>query len=294
MNGGPHVIQLKPLITAIGCLKKTGDHIFSSNRGALEMKNFVNHALKKLRGGNLAIGISIRQWRTTDIGRLLKPTDVDWVNIDMEHGSMTVDQTAALAIACQDSNITPLVRVPGLEHHHATRVLDNGAMGVIFPHVETPEDAARLVGYCKYPPVGHRSVVGRMVHFDYRAIPSNEIAEKANLETMVVIMLETPKGIDNANAIAAVPGVDVITIGPGDLSAEMGIPGQFDDPQFLDAIAANIAACKRHGVIAGCGNGPRPELVRTFIEEGVRYVQAGGDVNFMAAGAAGAVKSFRR
>ena len=257
------------------------------------MSNFENHALNKMRGGKLAIGISLRQWRTSDIGRLLSSTGVDWVNIDMEHGAMTVDQAAALAIACQDAGITPLVRVPGLEHHHASRVLDNGAMGIIFPHVETPEDAARLVGYCKYPPVGHRSVVGRMVHFDYRAVAPSEIAERANRETLVAIMLETPKGIANADAIAAVPGVDVITIGPGDLTAEMGIPGEFDNPQFLDAIAANIAACQRHGVIAGCGNGPSPELVRAFIEEGVRYAQAGGDVNFIAAGAAQAVKSFR-
>lgn len=257
------------------------------------MSEFVNHALQKMRNNDLAIGISLRQWRTTDIGRLLSPTGVDWVNIDMEHGAMSVDQAAALAIACQDAGISPLVRVPGLEHHHATRVLDNGAMGIIFPHVETAEDAARLVGYCKYPPIGHRSVVGRMVHFDYRAVPAAEFTERANRETLVAIMLETPKGIANAEAIAAVPGVDVITIGPGDLTAEMGIPGQFDNPQFLDAMATNITACQRHGIVAGCGNGPRPELVRTFIEEGVRYVQAGGDVNFVSAGAAQAVASFR-
>ena len=257
------------------------------------MSEFRNHALAKMRAGELGVGISLRQWRTTDIGRLLAPTGIDWVNIDMEHGAMTVDQAAALAIACQDAGITPLVRVPGLERHHATRVLDNGAMGIIFPHVETPEDAARLAGYCKYPPVGHRSLVGRMVHFDYRAVPPAEVAERANKETLVAIMLETPKGIANAEAIASVPGVDVITIGPGDLTAEMGIPGKFSDARFLDAVAANIAACQKHGVIAGCGNGPSSDLVKTFIKDGVRYVQAGGDVNFIANGAVAAVKSFR-
>lgn len=256
------------------------------------MSEFRNHALARMRAGELAVGVSLRQWRTGDIGRLLAPTGVSWVNIDMEHGAHSVDQAAALAVACQDAGVTPLVRVPGLEHHHATRVLDNGAMGIIFPHVETAEDAARLVGYCKYPPVGHRSLVGRMVHFDYRAVPAAEVAERGNAETLVAIMLETPVGIANADAIAQVPGVDVITIGPGDLTAEMGIPGQFESRDFLDAMAANIAACQRHGVVAGCGNGPAPDLVKTFIDEGVRYVQAGGDINFMTAGAAAAVKGF--
>lgn len=252
-----------------------------------------NHALAKMRGGGLGIGVAIRQWRTTDIGRLLAPLGVDWVNIDMEHGTVDLDLAAQMAIACQDAGVTPLVRVPGYEHHHASRVLDGGAMGIIFPHVDTAEMARRLVSYCKYPPVGRRSLVGRMVHFNYRNVPQAEAAAIANGQILVAMMIESPEGVANADAIAAVEGVDVLTVGPGDFAAELGRPGDFDNPAFIGGVETVIAACKRHGKIAGCGLGPKRDIVARFINAGTRYIQGGSDLNFMIDGAKSLVGDLR-
>jgi len=252
-----------------------------------------NHALAKMRAGGLGVGVALRQWRTTDIGRLLAPLGVDWVNIDMEHGTVDLDLAAQMAIACQDAGVTPLVRVPGYEHHHASRVLDGGAMGIIFPHVDTAEQARRLVSHCKYPPVGHRSLVGRMVHFNYRNMAPAEAAAVANEQILVAMMIESPEGVANADAIAAVEGVDVLTVGPGDFAAELGRPGDFDHPDFIGGVEKVIAACRRHGKVAGCGVGPRRDIVARFIAGGARYVQGSSDLNFMIDGARSLVDGLR-
>lgn len=252
-----------------------------------------NHALAKMRAGGLGVGVALRQWRTTDIGRLLAPLGVDWVNIDMEHGTVDLDVAAQMAIACQDAGVTPLVRVPGYEHHHASRVLDGGAMGIIFPHVDTAEQARQLVSYCKYPPVGHRSLVGRMVHFNYRNMAPAEAAAVANEQILVAMMIESPEGVANADAIAAVEGVDVLTVGPGDFAAELGRPGDFDHPDFIGGVEKVIAACRRHGKVAGCGVGPRRDIVARFIAGGARYVQGSSDLNFMIDGARSLVDGLR-
>ena len=252
-----------------------------------------NHALAKMRAGGLGVGVALRQWRTTDIGRLLAPLGVDWVNIDMEHGTVDLDVAAQMAIACQDAGVTPLVRVPGYEHHHASRVLDGGAMGIIFPHVDTAEQARQLVSYCKYPPVGHRSLVGRMVHFNYRNMAPAEAAAVANEQILVAMMIESPEGVANADAIAAVEGVDVLTVGPGDFAAELGRPGDFDHPDFIGGVETVIAACRRHGKVAGCGVGPRRDIVARFIAGGARYVQGSSDLNFMIDGACSLVDGLR-
>jgi len=126
------------------------------------MATLHNRAKEKLEAGELSIGLGLRLVRTMDIGRVLNTCGYDFAFIDMEHNSMSIDTAVQIGVACQDAGVTPLVRVPGYEHYLATRVLDAGAMGIVFPHVDSAEQAAKLVSYCKYPPVGHRSAAGNM------------------------------------------------------------------------------------------------------------------------------------
>jgi 2-keto-3-deoxy-L-rhamnonate aldolase RhmA len=200
---------------------------------------------------------------------------------------MSVDTAAQIAAASLAVGITPIVRVPGYEHHHASRALDNGAHGIVFPHVDSPEDARRLADYCRYPPVGHRSMGGGLQQLGFAPMPVGEAARLANEETLVVVMLESPQAIDNCEAIAAVPGVDALLIGTNDLCFEMGIPGQFDHPQVADAYAKLLAACRKHGKFPGMGGLYSPELLERYIGMGVRLVLAGSDFSLLmqAAGA---------
>jgi 2-keto-3-deoxy-L-rhamnonate aldolase RhmA len=248
------------------------------------MTTIPNKVKERLEKGELALGLGLRQARTMDTGRILAACDFDFAFIDMEHGAMTVDFAAQLSVACHDAGVTPLVRVPGYEHYHATRILDAGGMGIVFPHVDTAEHARQLVSYCKYPPMGHRSVAGSPPQLGFRAMPLAEAAEIVNQQTMVVIMVETPTAIENAEAIAAVEGVDVVLIGSNDLMMEMGKPQQFGGPELEEAMKTVVAACRKHGKHPGFGGVYDEDNSRKFIELGMRFILSGGDLALLMAG----------
>lgn len=246
-----------------------------------------NIALERLNDGDLAVGIGLRQARTVDIAKAMRTAGFDWLFIDMEHNSMDLDTAVQISVAAQDAGITPIVRVPGFQHFHATRALDGGAQGIVFPHVDDAETAARLVAQCRYAPDGHRSIHGSLPQLDFASHPPAEAAKAINAATLLVIMLETPTAIENADAIAAVPGVDALLIGTSDLSMELGIPGQLDHPDIVAAYQAMIAACEKHHKHPGMGGIYAPELMRNYIAMGVRLVLGGSDLSLlMAAGRA--------
>ena len=128
------------------------------------MAIYPNHTKQQLDAGKLALGMGMRALRTVDAGMIAKTCGFDWLFIDMEHSAMDVDLASQVAIAALPLGITPIVRVPGKEHHHASRLLDSGAQGIVVPHVDTVEEAERVVAHCKYPPVGHRSVTFIRTH----------------------------------------------------------------------------------------------------------------------------------
>jgi 2-keto-3-deoxy-L-rhamnonate aldolase RhmA len=249
------------------------------------MSAIPNVTKRRLAAGELALGMGLRQARTVDTAMIAKTCDFDWLFIDMEHSAMDVDTAAQLAVAGLGAGVTPLIRVPGHEHHHATRLLDAGAQGVVVPHVDTVEEAERVVSYCKYPPLGHRSVAGAQPQLGFRAMPVAEATRLVNEEILVVVMLETPLAISNAEAIAAVKGVDVLLIGTNDLCAEMGIPGQFTDARVEAAYKTVIEACRAHGKHPGMGGVYEPALLQKYIGMGMRFILSGSDIAFMMAGA---------
>ena len=244
-----------------------------------------NRAKQRLEAGELALGLGLRQARTVDIGRILAACGYDWAFIDMEHNTMSIDTAAQIAVACQDAGVTPIVRVPGYEHYLATRLLDAGAMGIVFPHVDSAEHAMKLVDNCKYPPMGHRSLGGPMAQLGFRPVPRSESSAIVNRDTMLIMMLETPQGIAQADAIAAVPGVDVLLIGTNDLTLEMGISGKYDDLRVVQAYEAVIGACKRHGKHVGMGGIYDHANMQRYIGMGARFILGGSDVTFLMEGA---------
>ncbi|RZI87177.1 MAG: aldolase, partial [Variovorax sp.] len=177
----------------------------------------------------------------------------------------------------------PAVRVPGKNSPDISRLLDGGAQGIVVPHVDDAVEAAAAVRACKYPPLGMRSFFGLQPHFDYARHPAPEAMAAANDELLCIVMLESPLAIANADSIAAVPGVDVLLIGSNDLSLELGIPGQLQDPAIEFAFAAVIAACKAHGKHAGLAGIVDPALLRRHIEAGMRFVLTSNDIDLLLA-----------
>ncbi len=244
-----------------------------------------NTTKKKLEAGQMAIAFSVVHWRMANVAGIAKECGYDWLFIDMEHNTMGVDAAVQISVAALPTGVTPIVRVPAHEHFHATRVLDGGAQGVVVPHVNSVEQARRVVENCKYPPIGHRSLTAPMPQLGFRSMPVADAIEALNRNTLVVAMLETPQAVDNADAIAAVEGIDALLIGTNDLAAEMGIPGQFGDARIEAAYAAMIAATRKHGKFAGMGGVYEHGLMEKFIRMGVRLLLGGGDVAFMMAAA---------
>ncbi len=255
--------------------------------------NVPNHALRQLRAGKLAVGLGLRQARTVDIAQIARTAGFDWLFIDCEHGSMDADTAAQISAASLAVGITPIVRVPGLEHWHASRLLDNGAQGIVVPHVDTAAEAKRVADTCRYPPLGKRSMGGGLQQLGFEAVPVGEAARIINEETLVVVMIESPQGLENCEAIAAVKGIDALLIGTNDLCLELGIPGKFDDPKVGEAYRKVIAACRKHGKFPGMGGMYTPELLERHIAMGVQLVLSGSDYSLLMQGAAARAKLVR-
>lgn len=255
-----------------------------------------NTAKQKLAAGELVASFNIRSLRTVDAGKIAKACGYDWLFIDMEHSSLDVDLACQMSVAALDTGVTPIVRVPGHQHFHTSRVLDGGAMGVVVPHVNTAEEAKAAVDHAKFPPVGHRSMTGSLPQLGFANLGA-EMPKVMNDNTLVVVMLETPQAIDNAERIAAVDGVDVLMIGTNDLSAEMGIPSQFGHERVVNAYERMIAAAHKHGKYPGMGGVYDQELTTRYVKMGVQFMLGGSDLSFIMAGAkarADFIKSIKR
>ena len=240
-----------------------------------------NIAKDKILNNDLCLGVGLRQTRTVDIGKIMATCDYDWLFIDMEHNSMDIDIASQISVAAQDAGITPIVRVPDFAHHHATRVLDCGAMGIVFPHVENADVAKKLVSFCLFPPKGHRSMTGSLPQLNFKSMPISEVATTINDNMLIVVMLESPEAIENVDEIAAVSGVDVILIGTNDLCMEMGIPGEYSNPKIKEAYTKVIKACEKYNKTPGMGGVYDEELMSEYIGMGMKFILSGSDLSFM-------------
>jgi 4-hydroxy-2-oxoheptanedioate aldolase len=252
-----------------------------------------NPARERLRKGELSLGIGLRQARTVDIAAAMASCGFDWLFIDLEHGTMPLDTAVQISLAALTAGITPVVRVPSRQYALATRALDGGALGIVMPHVDSAEEARSIVGHLKYPPLGHRSMAGAMALFGFRAVPTGEAAKTMNDESLIVVMLETPQAIAEAEAIAAVEGVDVLLVGTNDLMMEMGFPGQFGHAEVARAYDKVIAACRKHRKWPGMGGVYTEELLAKYVAMGMRVIIAGNDLGMLMAGASQRAKFLR-
>jgi 2-keto-3-deoxy-L-rhamnonate aldolase RhmA len=244
-----------------------------------------NAARERLDAGQLALGIGIRQARTVDIASMMKAAGYDWLFLDLEHNSMDLDTAVQISVAALAAGIAPIARVPSGEFWLATRLLDGGALGIVLPHVDTAEEAEEVARRLRYPPRGHRSIAGGLPHLGYRAASLAETCAAIDRATFLIVMLESPRGIENAQAIAAVPGIDSLLIGTADLSLELGIPGQLGDERIVAAYQRVVEACRAHGKHAGLGGVYDETLARRYVEMGTRLVLTGSDSGFLLSGA---------
>tara|TARA_B100000676_G_scaffold313099_1_gene391351 strand:+ start:4215 stop:4997 length:783 start_codon:yes stop_codon:yes gene_type:complete len=245
------------------------------------MTKIVNVTKQKLEAGELAIGVGLRMTRVVEIGKMMKTAGYDWLFIDMEHNSMSIDSAAQISVAAQSAGITPIVRVPGFQHFHASRILDTGAQGIVVPHVDDIQTAKNMVENVKYPPLGKRSITGSLPQLDFVPTPVEEATKVINDATLLIVMLETEEAVENAEAIAAIEGIDALLFGTNDLTIEMGIPGQMGHPRVVKHYEMAAAACKKHGKFLGMGGIYDPAVMKDYVAMGARLILAGNDFPFL-------------
>lgn len=206
---------------------------------------------QRLARNELVTGTMVFEFFTPGMAQLTREAGADFILYDMEHSGADIETIKAQMGYCRGLPITPMVRVPVGEYHFIARVLDAGAHGIMVPMVESVAQAQHIVSCSQYPPVGRRGAAFGMAHDDYKAgTPVDKIAA-ARARTVVIALIETPEGVANVDAIASVPGIDVLWVGHFDLTNFMGIPGQFEHPDYLAAIARVVAAARKHGKPAG-------------------------------------------
>jgi 2-keto-3-deoxy-L-rhamnonate aldolase RhmA len=237
-----------------------------------------NIAKRRLAEGRLVLGLGLRQARTADIGLIARACDFDFLFLDCEHNAMDLATASDISVAALGQGVTPIVRVAGKEPFHAVRVLDNGAQGVVVPHVDSAEEAATIANNLRYPPAGHRSIARSSPLIAFESMPLDRFMLDADAQTLIVAMLESPAAIAACDAIAAIPGIDVLLIGTNDLCAEMGLHGQFGHERVTEAYATMIAACRRHGKHAGMAGVREDSLMQRYIGMGARFVLAAVDL----------------
>jgi 4-hydroxy-2-oxoheptanedioate aldolase len=268
--------------------------ISTSSAGAGAIPGLRNAMRERLDRDEVVSSMTVRLVRGIEIAAIAKTAGFDSLYIDLEHCSFSLDTTGQICMAAQALGVTPLVRVPANTPEYITRVLDGGAMGVIAPHVRTAEQAKAVVQAAKFQPLGDRSANGSLPQLGYRSVPARLANEALNQVTLVVIMMEAVEALARVEEIAAVDGVDMLLIGTNDLTAEWGVPGDYDDPRVAAAYESTIAACRRQGKHVGVGGlATRPDLVQRFVRMGARYVSTGTDLGFLTAACTAKAKAVR-
>lgn len=243
-----------------------------------------NHTLQLLRSGQPALGAWL-QLVSPNATRLLAAQGCfDWLVVDMEHSPIDVPTATVMLSTIADvsgGRITPLVRLLSGTQENIKQALDAGAQGVIAPLVGTAEEARRVVRFARYPPEGERGSGGLLPHIGFGASRA-EYLTHANREILVGVQIETRQGLENVDAIAAVPGIDVLFIGPNDLHLALGLPAGYwsDEPAFTHAIERVRRACQGHGVTLGtlCQGA---QQVKARRGDGFRFVGLGSDAYFL-------------
>jgi 2-dehydro-3-deoxyglucarate aldolase/4-hydroxy-2-oxoheptanedioate aldolase len=236
-----------------------------------------NTVKERLLAGGTSIGHMIFEFSTTGIGRIAAEAGAEFLIFDMEHTGWSIETIRGLIATTRAADTIPMVRVPATQYHLMSRPLDAGAMGLMVPMVETVEQAELIVKSAKYPPAGIRGCAFGVSHDDFTGGDVFAKMTSANEQIFLMPQIETVKGLENCEAIAALDGVDCLWIGHFDLTASMGIHAQFDHPDFLAAVDRVVAACNAHGKVPGIMAGS-VEAGKQWAAKGFRAIAYNGDL----------------
>ena len=255
----------------------------------------LNPLAERLKSGGLGLALMIRHARTVDIAVAAATCGFDALYFDLQHTPTPEEVVAQISVAASGAGVAPLVRVPDCDYAAALRMLDSGALGIVMPDVSSVEDARQAARHCKFAPLGNRGAYGSWPQLGYRALPALEARKALNDATLLIVMIENQTALENVEAIAAVPGVDVVHVGSNDLATDLGVAGELTHPKVLAAIERVVRACREHGKFPGVGGltGGDPRRIEQVVKLGARFLTAATEWNLMLAAGHERVKLLR-
>ena len=244
-----------------------------------------NHVRRRLKAGEPSVGTWL-SLPSPEAAEYVSRLGFDWLTVDAEHNPIDIRTLAQMFAAMAASGTAPMVRIPWNSGENFKRVLDAGAWGVVVPMVKTREEAERAVEAARFYPEGDRSVGGGRAPISFDTTGEHYL-RNANNEILVVLQIEHIRGVENADAILSVPGVDACFIGPNDLAASMGIglgvPLESDNPALVEAIFAIRDACLRNGMAPGIHTSGAAG-VNQRIAEGFQFLALASELKYMLSG----------
>lgn len=221
-----------------------------------------------VRNDRIAYGVFVLEFASRAMPWLAKQAGLDFIMYDCEHGNLSRAEVRDGVLASRALGITPMVRVPSGNRWDVSPALDMGAQAILLPLAETAAQVAAAIDVAKYAPEGTRGAAFGLPHDLYETHkPAHETMAEANRQSMVVPLIETVKGVENADAICALPGVEIVWVGPVDLTQSLGKPNDFDNPEYIAAMKEIGAAAERHGV--------KPALMINSVEGGMKWFESG-------------------
>ena len=239
-----------------------------------------NPVRRRLLAGGTAFGVMAFEFFTPGLAPVLAAAGADFVLLDMEHSGAGIDTMKAQIAFAHGAGIVPMVRVPSCTYTHIATVLDAGALGIMAPLVETREQAQALADACRYRPQGRRGLGFGVSHDRFTGGAARPKMDAANEAILTIALIESQRGVDNADAIFATPGLDLGWLGHYDLSDSLGCAEQFDDPRYVAAEGKLIAAARHAGKPLGWLV-PSGEAARRALQRGFRCICIGHEVGVL-------------
>lgn len=235
-----------------------------------------NPVKSKLLAGQPVFGTFGWEFLVPGLPQIVHAAGAEFLLMDMEHSGTGYEAIKAQCEMARVVGVVPMARVPANQYHYISRALDVGCMGVMAPMVGSAEEAQFIVSCTRYPPQGRRGAAFGFAHDDYQGGSVADKISVAHERTLVMCLIETEQGIRNIDAIAAVPGVDVLWLGHFDLTNFLGIPAQFDHPRYVEAIDRLVTAAKKHGKVLACMTADE-QWSRAYWAKGFRMFAVGVD-----------------
>ena len=251
-----------------------------------------NRVKRALVEGQVQVGTWVNTLATPKITQILATAGFDFIYIDMEHSGFSIETVTDFCFAALSAGLVPIVRPPAKDGHLLSRPLDGGAMGLLVPHVDTPQEAEAVIQAVKYPPWGQRGLSLRGVHTGFGQGKGEEYTRATNAETLVLVQIESRQALQNIDEILSIDGIDGAVIGRGDLSIDLGFAGQTEHPDVLRGVERMIASCRRYNKIPGLLV-QTVDSAREWIAKGIRLVPYSNEVAMLMNTATDAVAQIR-